>query len=185
MSKSGFINKIFKNTKQKQLEDLLHRWEEQHVQLADDVKKMNRWSRRQSHFLESMHQELSAKLDATYKKMTDPVPYEALSEFAQNFSLYCLSQNDQHSTLTKLWSNFQSMLKALDMELILDLHAPFDDSKHQTCDIRHDPGHPEGVILEVVRPGLLIQGKLHTQALVVVNKAPQHTRAGQHQSPFE
>ena len=174
MPKSGFIKNIFRNNKQKQLEDRLQKWEAQNSQLADDVKKMNRWSRRQSHFLESMHQELNAKLDATYKKVTDPVPYETLSEFAQNFSLYCLSQNGQNSTLTQLWSNFQSMLKALDMELILDLHTPFDDAKHQTCDIRYDPGHPEGTILEVVRPGLLIQGKLHKQALVVVNKATQH-----------
>ena len=182
---TGMFKNIFKTRKQKQLEDAQQKWEDQFVQLADDVKKMNRWSRRQSHFLESMHQELSSKLDATYRKVNAPVPYEPIRDFAQNFSLYCLTRHAQDSTITQLWSNFVIMLKALDMELILDLHEPFDDSKHQTCDVRYDPGYPDGTILEVVRPGLFIQGRLQQQALVVVNKAPEQTTDNQQQRSFQ
>ncbi len=171
MPKSWLFKNIFKNTKQKQLEETHQKWEDHFARLAEDFKKLKRWSRRQSHFLESMQQEINSKLDATYKKVTAPVPYEAISDFVQNFTLFCLNQEPADPTVKQLWSKFSSMLTALDMELILDLHAQFDHAKHSSCDVRFDPEYPEGTILEVVRPGLIIQGRLHTQAVVVVNKA--------------
>lgn len=171
MSFTSWVKQLFgKNTLRKFLEEH-QQWDEK---IADDLRKLNKRHRRQAHFLESMQQELNSKLDATYKKVTAPVPYEPISDFALNFSLFCLSQDAANPTVKQLWAKFSLMLEELDMELVLDLHGPFDDSKHRSCDVRFDPDYPEGTILEVVRPGLLIQGRLHTQAVVVVNKEIPH-----------
>lgn len=170
MTKTSWFKRIFRNTQHEHLEEANRQLEEQLTRLTDDFKKLYRWSRRQSHFLESMQQEINSKLDATYKKVTAPVPYEAIGDFVQSFTLFCLQQNGTDPSRNQLWSKFSEMLKALDMELIVDLHAQFKDTRHSTCDVRFDPKYPEGTILEVVRPGLIVQGRLQTQAVVVVNK---------------
>ena len=59
------------------------------------------------------------------------------------------------------------------MEMIVDAGRPFDPVRHAACDTRWDERHPEGTIIQVVRPGLIVQGEIYKTAVVVVNKQPQ------------
>ena len=135
------------------------------------LQKVNKRGRRQAQLLESMRDELTAKMDAVHSKINADLPYESICAFARHFALYALGRKGSDPDLDTIWSAFSSLLRDLDVELILDHNRPFDDTRHQTCDTRFEPNRPEGVILEVVQPGILIQGRVRDFALVVVNKA--------------
>jgi molecular chaperone GrpE (heat shock protein) len=134
------------------------------------LQKMNKRERRQIHLVESMRDELTHKVDALHAKIGADLPYETICPYAEHFALYFLHRQGIDPDLDRVWSAFVNMLQSLDIELILDQGKPFDDARHQVCDTRSVPGHPEGAVLEVVRPGMLIQGRLRQYALVIVNK---------------
>jgi len=134
------------------------------------LQKMNKRERRQIHLVESLRDELTHKVDALHAKIDAGLPYETIGPCAEHFALYFLPRQGMDPDLDRVWSAFVNMLQSLDIELILDQGKPFDDTRHQVCDTRSAPGHPEGAVLEVVRPGMLIQGRLRQYALVIVNK---------------
>lgn len=138
------------------------------------LRKLQKRDRRQGQLLELMHQEFSTKLDSISNRIDTGIPYDSVYDFASNFALFFIQHHDQSSTEKSIWSKFVDMLKNMDMELILDLYSPFDDTRHSVCDTRFDPAQPEGIILEVVQPGLLIQGRLKKFAVVVINRQPDN-----------
>ena len=150
------------------------------LQVVEDIlRKLQKRERRQGQLLEMMHQEFSTKLDGVYKRIDTGIPYDSIYDFAANFALYFMQQDHTNNTNNtdntdntekSIWSKFVAMLDNLDMELILDLYSPFDDSRHSVCDTRFDAAQPEGIILEVVQPGLIIQNQIKKYAVVVINK---------------
>jgi len=137
--------------------------------LEDRIRKLQKRERRQAQILEQMHQDLGAKLDRVMAQQGRELPIEEIAACAESLALYC-QYHPQDNALAQTWKKFSVMLEALGIELILDHYQAFDDTRHQACDIRNDPEHPDNSVLEVVRPGLVFSGQIIRPAVVVVNR---------------
>ncbi|MDZ7759810.1 MAG: nucleotide exchange factor GrpE [Desulfovermiculus sp.] len=146
--------------------------------LEDRLRRLQKHERRQAHLLEHMHQEVSRKLDLILAQQDTRLPVEEIAACAESFALYRQSR-PQDEALEDTWNKFTGMLEALGIELILDHRQQFDDTRHEVCDIRFDPQVPEGSVLEVVRPGLIIYGQITRPAVVVVNTSTAQETAVQ------
>lgn len=162
-------NKLLKSCKD-QFKPQLDTCVENLQSVEDTLRKLQKRDRRQGQLLESMHQELSNKMDGVCNRIDTGIPYDSIYDFAANFALFLLHYHNPENGQQSLWSKFNKMLQDLDMELILDLNSPFDETRHTVCDTRTDPERPEGIILEVVQPGLIINGQMKKSAVVVINK---------------
>ena len=141
--------------------------------MEETLRRIRNYERRQGQVLDSLQHELSVKLDAALKEREDSLPMEEIRDFASRFALYYLEHSASGDrSLEHVWQSFQSLLRAEGMELILDHNAPFDSERHNSCDVRSLPDHPDGVVLEVIRPGFLVHGRITRPADVVVNKRP-------------
>jgi len=129
--------------------------------VSSDLRKLLKRGRRQQQLLELMYEE-HGKL-----------PCDRIFEFIEVFGLYALSQETVTPELEHAWKKLQAMLEGLEMEMIVGAGHPFDPVRHAACDTRWDERHPEGTIIQVVRPGLIVQGEIYKTAVVVVNKQPQ------------
>ncbi|MFW6054618.1 MAG: nucleotide exchange factor GrpE [Thermodesulfobacteriota bacterium] len=137
--------------------------------LEDRLRKLQKRERRQAQLLEQMYQDLGGKLDRVLAQQSFELPIDEIAACAENLALYS-QHHPQDEALAQIWKKFTLMLDALGMELILDHHQRFDDTRHQVCDIRNDPQAPENAVLEVVRPGLVVHGQITRPAVVVVNR---------------
>ena len=137
--------------------------------LEDRLRKLQKRERRQAQILEQMHQDLSSKLDRVLGQQSRELPIDEITACAENLALY-YQHHPQDNTLAQTWKKFTVMLDALGIELILGHQQSFDDTRHQVCDIRNDPQAPDNVVLEVVRPGLVVHGQITRPAVVVVNR---------------
>lgn len=146
--------------------------------LEDRLRKLQKRERRQAQILEQMHYELGSKLDRVLAQQNRELPVDEIAACAENLALYC-QHHPQDQALAQTWKKFTIMLDALGIELILDHQQSFDDTRHQVCDIRNDPQAPDNTVLEVVRPGLVVNGQIIRPAVVVVNRASDWAGAGQ------
>lgn len=141
--------------------------------MEDTLRRIRNYERRQGQVLASLQHELSVKLDVALKEREASLPLEEICDFASRFALYYLKNgSSEDRSLEHIWQSFQTMLQAVGMELILDRHVSFDPERHNSCDVRSLPDHPDGVVLDVVRPGFLVNGRVTRSADVVVNKRP-------------
>ncbi|MBS3779785.1 MAG: nucleotide exchange factor GrpE [Desulfovermiculus sp.] len=146
--------------------------------LEDRLRKLQKYERRQANLLEHMHQEVSWKLDRILAQQDSGLPVEEIATYAESFALYRQSRPHDEA-LQNTWNKFTAMLEAMGIELIADNRQQFDDSRHEVCDIRFEPHLPEGSVLEVVRPGLIIHGQITRPAVVVVNTSTAQEAAAQ------
>lgn len=144
-------------------------------ELEARLRKLQTRERRQSQLLEYMHQELGLKLDAIQSRLNADLPLETITSFAESLALYRLNK-DQDPALEQIWTKFIQLLQTFDIQLILDQGQEFNDSRHQVCDTRWTPESRGNTILEVVRPGLIIQGQIKRPAMVVINSPEQNER---------
>lgn len=154
--------------------------QQQLVGIEETLRRIRSYERRQGQLLDSLQREVAAKLDAALADKESLLPYNALCDFATQFAMYYERLGaGQDPTLDHIWQAFQTMLHETGVELILDHNQPFDDSRHHTCDLRNREDLPNGSIVEVVRPGIIIHGRLQRPADVVVNKTQDKTDQGQ------
>jgi molecular chaperone GrpE (heat shock protein) len=146
--------------------------------LEDRLRKLQKRERRQAQMLEQMYQDLGGKLDRVLAQQSFELPIDKIAACAENLALYC-QHHPQDNALAQTWKRFTLMLEALGIELILDHHQRFDDSRHQVCDIRNDAQAPDNAILEVVRPGLVVHGQITRPAVVVVNRTSNLEGSGE------
>ncbi len=147
--------------------------------IDDTLRRIRSYERRQGQLLDSLQRDVSAKLDAALKDKESLLPYNALCDFATQFAMYYERLGTgQDRTLDHIWQSFQTMLQEMGMELIFDRNQPFDDSRHRSCDLRSREDLPNGSVVEVIRPGIIIHGRLQRPADVVVNKTPDSSRQG-------
>jgi len=152
--------------------------ESEHVQqrlssIEDTLRRIRSYERRQGQMLDALQRDVSAKLDAALTEKEKLLPYSALCDFATQFAMYYdRLGTDRDSTLDHIWKSFESLLQEMGLELIFDRNEPFDDTRHRTCDLRNHPDLPTGAVVEVIRPGIVVNGRLQRPADVVVNKAP-------------
>ena len=138
-----------------------------------DIRKVLKRGRRQQQLLAMIYEEHGKRLAGMTAYARKELPCEAIFDFVESFVLYCQNQGAGSSSLAHVAKRCDRMLEGLGMEVIVDRGKPFDPVRHNACDVRFDPDRSEGVILEVVRPGLVIQGDIYKPALVVVNKRTQ------------
>lgn len=168
----SFWSRLFTPFSSKTREQTSHERETTEFQVLEELLRgLQKRERRQAQAFERMLLELGSKIDNVQARLDAGQPMEAISDFAESFALYYLRNHDRDESLKHVWSRFCSMLEEFSMELILDLHRPFDDTRHQACDTRHDDNHPENSILEVVRPGLIARGRIIRPAVVVISRA--------------
>ena|GEM_PF-5029328 len=100
----------------------------------------------------------------------DIPPYlEALMSFAENFALTCLASPDTPE-FSILYSKLTGLLDCFDLTLISEMDVDFDSEKHEARGSRCAYDCKDGSILEIVRPGFLLRGKVLRCAMVVVNR---------------
>ncbi len=146
--------------------------------IEDSLRKLHKRERRQGQTLDFMQEDLSFKLNKLLRfSVQNSTDIEAILSFAHDFILFGLSQAKNENSWQSIWSSFLKMLDHFEIEPIIGLHQKFDDSLHQVCQVRWDPEHSEGIVLEVVQPGFYVSGQLHKTAVVVVNKNPQPTES--------
>ena len=139
--------------------------------MEDMLRRIRNYERRQGQALESLQHEISVKLDAALREREADLPLERICDFASGFALYYQKHaSSEDQSLAQIWDAFRAMLGEMGLEMILDRHVPFDSSRHNSCDVRSVPDRPDGTILEIVRPGFLLHGRLLRPADVVVNK---------------
>ncbi|MFO7875863.1 MAG: nucleotide exchange factor GrpE [Desulfovermiculus sp.] len=146
--------------------------------LEDRLRKLQKRERRQAQILEQMYQDLGGKLDRVLARQSFELPIDEIAACAENLALY-YQHSPQDNALAQTWKKFTLMLEALGIELILDRHQRFDDTRHQVCDIRNDPQAPDNAVLEVVRPGLVVHGQITRPAVVVVNRTSKPEAPGE------
>lgn len=142
-------------------------------QVSKDVRKLLKRSRRQQQLLEMIYEEHGKRLGGITQYMQGTLPCDRIFGFVEAFVLYAIHQGDGTPEFKNIWKKCESMLEGLGMEMIIDAKRPFDPVRHTACDTRWDGTVPEGLVLEVIRPGLMIQGEIYKTAVVVVNKQPK------------
>lgn len=140
------------------------------------LRKLQTRERRQAQLLERMHQELGTKLDSIQTRLNQDLPLETIFACAESLALYRLKQ-ESDPALEQIWARFTQLLDEFEMQLILDQGQEFNDARHQACDTRWVPEAPTNTILEVVRPGLILQGRITRPAVVVINSPEQGQQA--------
>ena len=141
--------------------------------VSSDLRKLLKRGRRQQQLLELMYEEHGKRLGSISRIVQGTLPCDRIFEFVEVFGVYALAQESVTPELEHAWKKLQAMLDGLEMEMIVDAGQPFDPVRHAACDTRWDDRHPEGIVLQVVRPGLMVQGEIYKTAVVVVNKQPQ------------
>jgi hypothetical protein len=141
--------------------------------IEETLRRIRSYERRQGQVLDSLQRDLSGKLDAALADREPSLQCSALYDFAARFAMYYERLGaGRDSTLDHIWKSFETLLRELGLELIFDRNEPFDDTRHRTCDLRHRPDLPPGTVVEVIRPGIMVNGRLQRPADVVVSKAP-------------
>ncbi len=138
--------------------------------LEETLRNLQKRERRQAQAFERMLVELGTKMDNLQVQISSGPPTESIVTFAESFAIYYLRNCERDESLKHVWSKFSAMLEEFGLQLILDIHCPFDDTLHQACDTREDHNYPSGTILEVVRPGLIVRGRIVRPAVVVTSK---------------
>lgn len=161
---------------QEQLATLGEQIGESLERIDEALRKTATQVRRQGVALDMVRETQEQKLDAVYALLAgrEETGQQELLAFAEAFVRYLAHQDEDDESLRQAENKFSVFLESKGIEIIWDLHEPFDDTRHQACDTRDDPAFPDATILDVVRPGFLIHGHPNPPALVVVNKRTPH-----------
>lgn len=144
-------------------------WEQSQLRELDErLRKLQTRERRQAQLLERMHLEMNTKLDALQTQLRSDIPLDTITACAESLALY-RQNREQDPDLEHVWNKFTEMLEAFGLSLILDHGQEFNDTRHQVCDTRWDPDLPANTVLEVVRPGLILNNQVSRPAVVIIN----------------
>lgn len=138
--------------------------------LEEMIRNLQKRERRQAQAFERMLLDLGSKMDNIQVQISSSPATDSVVAFADSFAIYYLRNFERDESLKHIWSKFSAMLEEFGLQLILDIHCPFDDTVHQACDTREDHNFPSGTILEVVRPGLIVRGRIVRPAVVVTSR---------------
>lgn len=161
---------------QDRMDSLGERFEASLERIDEALRKTATQVRRQGVALDMVRESQEQKLDAVYALLAERQDngQQELLAFAEAFVRHIAHQEGDDESLRQAENKFSVFLESQGVEIIWDLHEPFDDARHQACDTRNDPAFPDATILEVVRPGFLVHGQPNPPALVVVNKRTSH-----------
>ena len=140
---------------------------------SSTMRALLKQSSRQQQLLEMIYKEHGKRLAGISRQVQGELPCDSVFDFVEVFVLYLMYNGTENPELEKIWTKFVVMLDAQNMEVIIDQGEPFDSRRHQLCDTRWNGKFPENSVLEVLCPGLVIQGEVYRPAMVVVNQDVQ------------
>ena len=136
--------------------------------LEEQMQQSLRYERRRQMALESILENQDKTLQALEHQEITP-PIEALTSLAENFALTRLAKPDTPES-TILYDKLINLMNCFDLTLVSETGVNFDPEKHEACGARCVQDSQDGTVLEIVRPGFLLRGKVLRCATVVVNR---------------
>ena len=136
--------------------------------VEEQMQQNLRQERRRQMALESILENQDKILQALERQEVSP-PLEALMSLAENFTLTYLSEPDTPESAI-LFNKLSNFMDCFDLALVSETGVSFDPEKHEACEARCVPDRRDGEVLEIVRPGFLLRGKVLRCATVVVNR---------------
>lgn len=144
--------------------------EERLALLEELLQQSQRQERRRQMALESLLESQTQTLEALARLELSP-PLEALMALSETLALAYLTQPKTPESAIQ-YKKLEALLACYGLTLLDEVRVAFDPARHEACQARCDPCHPEDVVLEVVRPGFLLRDKVLRFATVVVNRCP-------------
>jgi molecular chaperone GrpE (heat shock protein) len=138
------------------------------AELEDQMQQNLRHERRRQMALESLLESQNKTLEVLERPEMSP-PLEALMALAENFMLEHLSKPET-PTSAVLYGKLTDLMACYDLSVVAESGITFDPEIHEACGANWDPSRPENTVLEIVRPGFLLRGKMLRCATVVVNR---------------
>ena len=132
------------------------------------IQEWTRQTQRQERRYQIALETLLENQNKILEKLQPSPPLEALVALAENLALAYLASNDKEFSV--LYRKLTDLLACFGLSLIIDEGSPFDPTKHEACAAFCNRARPEGSVLEIVRPGFLLKGKVLRCATVVVNR---------------
>ena len=137
----------------------LARQRDDYLRLAADFDNYKKRTRRDS------DQQAAAQKDAFISDLL-PTLDNLERALASEQSPACASLR-QGVTLTLQQLN--EVLQRHGIQAVADIGSPFDPHRHEAISMRHDPGQPDQVVLEVIQRGYCRGDKVFRPAQVIVN----------------
>jgi molecular chaperone GrpE len=137
--------------------------------MEEQLRLAQRQERRRQLLLDFL-KESSSAVQSTLDRMELNSPsLESLLVFAESFLLAHIASPespDKHILKNK----FFGLLQIYGITPILDLHVPFNPEIHQACGAVQLEDLPDGLVVQIVRPGFIKNEALFRPALVMVNQ---------------
>jgi molecular chaperone GrpE len=130
-----------------------------HLRLAADFDNFQKRTRRDS------AQQAAAEKDAFIRDLL-PILDNLERALASEQSI---SSESLHQGVTMTLQQMGQLLHRHGIEAVEDLGQPFDPRRHEAVSVRHDPGQPDRIVLEVTQRGYCRGDTVFRPARVVVN----------------
>jgi molecular chaperone GrpE len=105
-------------------------------------------------------------------------PLEALEALAENLALAYLGR-PADKEFSILYGKLTDLLACFGLSLVVDKGNRFDPERHEACAALCNRTYPEDSVLDIVRPGFLLKGKVLRCATVVVNRYDAKPECGE------
>ena len=135
--------------------------------LEEALQDARRQERRRQMALETLLENQNGMLEIL-RRLEGP-DLDALMSFAENFALVRAAGLETPESAV-LSVKLERLLERFGLALLEDRGAAFDADRHEACQARCEPDRPDNVVLEVVRPGFMRDGRVLRPATVVVNR---------------
>lgn len=135
--------------------------------LEEMLQDARRQERRRQMALETLLENQNDLLEIL-RRLEEP-DLDALMGFAENFALARAAWPETPESAV-LSGRLDRLLDRFGLKLSDDRGAVFDPDRHEACLARCEPDQPDNVVLEVVRPGFMRNGRVLRPATVVVNR---------------
>jgi molecular chaperone GrpE len=147
------------------LEEALNSLVERLSDAQEEQQQVQRQERRRQMALETIIENQNKILE---KPQPSP-PLEALMALAENLALASLARPADRE-FSILYGKLIDLLACFGLSPMIDEGSPFDPERHEACAARCNRARPENSVLEIVRPGFFLNGKVLRYATVVVNR---------------
>jgi molecular chaperone GrpE (heat shock protein) len=133
------------------------------------VEELEQQAQRQERRRQTALETILENQNKILEKLESPPPLEALETLAENLTLaYLAHPSDREFSI--LYGKLTDLLACFGLSLVADEGDCFDPERHEACAALCNRAYPENSILEVVRPGFLLKGKVLRCATVIVNR---------------
>ena len=176
-SVKDFIKDLLKNS----LEDSLAPLGDKVSSLTERFSNVEEWEqqaqrqeRRRQTALETILENQSTILE----ELKFSPPLEALEALAENLALAYLGRPADRE-FAILYGKLTDLLACFGLSLVVDKGSRFDPERHEACAAFCNRAYPEDSVLDIVRPGFLLEGKVLRCASVVVNRYDAKPEGGE------